>query len=166
MKNNLFASIFCLAIIIGIFPTPSNGEDHTLTSEELTTLRQGTPLTEENDDPADLDNASDDDDKRPRAYPMQPPTIPHKIDNYQVDLKVNTCLMCHARTRVGDSQAPMISITHFMNREGNFLADVSPTRYFCTQCHVTQVDRKALLKNNFIDMHKIINGHKSNQEHD
>jgi nitrate reductase cytochrome c-type subunit len=27
--------------------------------------------------------------RRERAYSMQPPTIPHKIDNYQVDLNVN-----------------------------------------------------------------------------
>ena len=41
-----------------------------------------------------------------------------------------------------ESQAPMVSITHFMDRDGQFLASVSPRRYFCTQCHVPQHDVK------------------------
>lgn len=133
-------------------------------AEDLATLRQGIPLDSVEEEPADLQNPSNKDLKRTRSYPMQPPTIPHKIDNYQVDLKVNTCLSCHARRQVDESQAPMISVTHFMDRDGNFLAEVSPSRYFCSQCHVTQVERKDLLKNNFTDMHDIINQQKPNQE--
>ncbi|MGI9336238.1 MAG: nitrate reductase cytochrome c-type subunit [Gammaproteobacteria bacterium] len=33
--------------------------------------------------------------KRARNYPMQPPTIPHKIDGYQVDKRFNRFLDCH-----------------------------------------------------------------------
>ena len=33
--------------------------------------------------------------KRARNYPEQPPTIPHKIRGYQVDLNTNKCLTCH-----------------------------------------------------------------------
>ena len=74
------------------------------------------------------------DDKRTdRDYPMAAPMIPHKIDGYQIDLNANKCLSCHNRQRVEESQATMVSVTHFMNRDGNFLADVSPNRYFCTQ---------------------------------
>jgi len=83
---------------------------------------------------------------------MQPPTIPHRIDNYQVDLKANKCLSCHSRTRVPESKAPMVSVTHFMDRDGNFLADVSPRRYFCTQCHVVQTSAKPIVQNDFVDM--------------
>lgn len=125
-------------------------------ADEIATLRQGTPLDVENADPAVLQNAANEDFKRGRAYPMQPPTIPHKIDAYQVDTKANKCLSCHARKRIAESQAPMISVTHFMDRDGNFLADVSPRRYFCTQCHVTQVDRKPLLENKFQDIDSLI----------
>jgi cytochrome c-type protein NapB len=64
--------------------------------------------------------------KEVRNYPEQPPVIPHTIDGYQVDLNGNKCLSCHARSRTGESQAPMISITHFMDRDGQFLATVSP----------------------------------------
>jgi cytochrome c-type protein NapB len=32
----------------------------------------------------------------------------------------------------------MVSITHFMDRDGQFLASVSPRRFFCTECHVPQ----------------------------
>ena len=76
-----------------------------------------------------------------RNYPEQPPVIPHIIEAYQLDANVNQCLSCHARSRTGESQAPMVSITHFMDRDGQFLASVSPRRYFCIQCHVPQIPR-------------------------
>ena len=87
---------------------------------------------------------------------MQPPTIPHKIDGYQVDLNVNRCLACHSRRVIEVTQAPMVSVTHYMDREGNFLADVSPRRYFCQQCHVTQTDVKPLLANDFVDIDELL----------
>ncbi|WP_445947270.1 nitrate reductase cytochrome c-type subunit, partial [Shewanella sp.] len=80
--------------------------------------------------------------KQVRNYPMQPPLIPHKTDGYQLDLKVNKCMQCHARNSTGHSQAPMVSVTHYMDRDNNFLAELSPRRYNCTQCHVTQLDAK------------------------
>ena len=94
--------------------------------------------------------------RRKRNYPMQPPTIPHKIDNYQTDLRSNKCLTCHSRKFTETSRAPMISVTHYMNREGNFLANVSPRRYFCKQCHVVQTDAKELVGNSFQDMDELI----------
>ena len=39
-----------------------------------------------------------------------------------------------------------------MDRDGNFLAEISPRRYFCNQCHVTQKDAKPLVDNTFVDM--------------
>ena len=104
-----------------------------------------------------LVNAENDDRKRVRSYAMQPPTIPHKTDNYQVDLNVNKCMTCHARTRAGDTQATPISITHYQDRDGNFLADVSPLRYFCEQCHVVQMDGASpTVKNRFKDVDALI----------
>ena len=35
--------------------------------------------------PPPLVNAENNDRKRVRSYAMQPPTIPHAIDNYQID---------------------------------------------------------------------------------
>lgn len=91
-----------------------------------------------------------------RNYPEQPPVIPHKIDGYQVDLNVNQCMTCHSRTAVEVSQAPMISITHFMNRDGQFLATASPRRYFCTQCHVPATQARPLVENTFVDVDEVL----------
>ncbi|ABI38917.1 periplasmic nitrate reductase subunit NapB [Shewanella sp. MR-4] len=103
--------------------------------------------------------------KEMRNYPMQPPVIPHKIDGYQLDLKVNKCMSCHARHRTGDSQAPMVSVTHYMDRDNNFLAELSPRRYFCTQCHVPQLDAKLLVENDFVDMDHLIKANTEQKTH-
>ena len=93
------------------------------------------------------------DDKRiMRNYPEQPPVIPHSIDNYQLTLKTNRCLDCHRRQFTEGSGAPMISVTHFMDRDGQVLADVTPRRYFCTACHVHQTDAQPLVPSTFKDM--------------
>ncbi len=94
--------------------------------------------------------------QRQRAYPMQPPTIPHKVDGYQVDKNANKCMSCHSRRRTGESQAPMVSVTHYMDRDGNFLADISARRYFCEQCHVVQNQVKPLLANEFEDVDELL----------
>lgn len=154
MKKQIFALTF---LILGLCSANALSEDYTQdNSKQIATLRQGTPLNTEASEPAPLLNASNKDVKRERAYPMQPPSIPHAIDNYQVDKNANKCLSCHARTRIQESQAPMISVTHFMDRDGNFLADVSPRRYFCTQCHVTQVEDKPLVNNTFVPVDQLL----------
>jgi cytochrome c-type protein NapB len=94
--------------------------------------------------------------KEVRNYPEQPPVIPHTIEGYQVDLNGNKCLSCHARSRTGESQAPMVSITHFMDRDGQFLATVSPRRFFCTACHVPQHEVKAPVPNDFVDIDTLL----------
>ncbi|OYW87437.1 MAG: hypothetical protein B7Z22_04480, partial [Hyphomonas sp. 32-62-5] len=59
--------------------------------------------------------------KRERNYPEQPPTIPHAIRGYQVDMNSNRCLACHSRANSARTQAPMISITHFTDRDSHFI---------------------------------------------
>lgn len=93
-----------------------------------------------------------DDMRKMRNYPEQPPVIPHSIEGYQLTLRANRCLDCHRRQFTEGSGAPMISITHFMDRDGQVLADVTPRRYFCTACHVQQTDAKPLVPNHFEDM--------------
>jgi cytochrome c-type protein NapB len=92
-----------------------------------------------------------DDVRRSRNYPEQPPVIPHTIDGYQITLHTNQCLTCHARQFIEGSGAPMISVTHFMDRDGQVLADVGPRRYFCNACHVSQTDAQPLVRNTFRD---------------
>jgi nitrate reductase (cytochrome), electron transfer subunit len=87
-----------------------------------------------------------------RAYPEQPPIIPHSIEGYQVSLATNRCLECHRREFTQLVGAPMISFTHYMDRDGQMLADVAPRRYFCTACHVQQSDARALVENTYQDM--------------
>ena len=87
--------------------------------------------------------------KRERNYPEQPPTIPHSISGYQIDKNGNKCLTCHSRAGSARTQAPMISITHYMDRDGQALAAVSPRRYFCNQCHVSQDEVQPLVGNSF-----------------
>ena len=94
--------------------------------------------------------------KRERNYPDQPPTIPHTIRGYQIDMNGNKCLSCHSRANSARSQATMISITHYMDRDGQALAAVSPRRYFCNQCHVPQTDVLPLVNNNFETIDKIL----------
>ncbi len=93
-----------------------------------------------------------DDRRKMRNYPEQPPVIPHSIDGYQLTLHTNRCLDCHRRQFTEASGAPMISVTHFMDRDGQVLADVTPRRYFCNACHVQQTDARPLVPNTFEDM--------------
>ncbi len=124
-------------------------------AEPIATLRGPAPLLEQGAAPA-MAKVSNQDLRRLRNYPEQPPTIPHHIRGYQIDLNANKCLSCHSRRATADSNAPMVSITHFMNRDGQFLASVSPRRYFCTQCHVTQQDIKPLVGNDFVDIDSVL----------
>src|SRR5690625_5126489 len=80
--------------------------------------------------------------RRPRNWPQQPPVIPHSIRGIQVTKNVNQCLGCHSRTATHISGAPMVSITHFTDRDGQDLAAVSPRRYFCVKCHVPQANTR------------------------
>lgn len=84
-----------------------------------------------------------------RDYLQQPPLIPHKIDNYIVNIKHNKCLSCHSWKNYRAHNATKISQTHFENSNGTVLANVSARRYFCQQCHVPQVDAPPLVENTF-----------------
>ena len=139
-------------IIVGILALMTAG---VCLGEGAVTLRHGKSIAQDAD-PDRMASVQNDDIKRKRAYPMQPPTIPHKIDNYHVDLNSNKCLSCHSRNLSADTQAPMVSVTHYMDRDGNFLASVSPRRYFCSQCHVVQTDAKPHVPNDFVDLDEML----------
>jgi nitrate reductase (cytochrome), electron transfer subunit len=126
-----------------------------IAADNVTTLRVA-PLAENQEAPRMLAETNDDR-RQVRNYPEQPPVIPHKASHYQVDLNVNKCLGCHSRAAIETSQAPMVSITHYMDRDGQFLATVSPRRYFCNQCHVSQNEAQPLIDNTFVDIDKLLN---------
>ncbi len=130
---------------------------------DMTDRLRGAPITETTPPPP-LVNSDNSDIRRVRNYAMQPPVIPHKIDNYQLDKSANRCMFCHARTQTSASGAPPVSITHYQDRQGNFLADISPRRYFCTQCHVPQADLKPLVGNKFVDVEQLVRGEQQQQQ--
>lgn len=141
-----------LGAVLGVFVVYATGAF----SAEDTALKIVPRLTGEVDPMSDvktpsLDRTIVDDVRRMRNYPEQPPIIPHSIEGYQLTLNTNRCLSCHKREFTEGSGAPMISITHFMDRDGQVLSDVTPRRYFCTACHVQQTEARPLVHNLFRD---------------
>jgi len=84
-----------------------------------------------------------------RNYVQQPPMIPHQIRGYKMTLRYNKCLSCHSWANYKKQKATKISLSHFKDRDGNDLANISAQRYFCNQCHAPQVDAKPLVENTF-----------------
>ncbi len=117
-------------------------------------MRGSVPLADE-PHPPPLVNQENKDVRRNRAFAMQPPTIPHRIDGYQVDRNANRCVACHARTRIEETRAIPIPATHYMDRDGTMRGDISPRRYFCTQCHVPQDEVKPLVDNTYQDFQAV-----------
>lgn len=140
-------SIISLALLVAAGAALAQGT--------IATMRQGTPL-DVNAAPPPMPAVVNSDIRQVRNWPEQPPLIPHQIDNYQIDLNANKCLTCHSRAAVALSQAPMVSVTHFMNRDGQMLAAVTPRRFFCTQCHVPQTNAPQIVGNDFIDVDDLI----------
>jgi cytochrome c-type protein NapB len=101
------------------------------------------------DDSAENYRAPKDGPPVPRSFVQQPPVIPHAIDSYQISKNFNKCMDCHAWNRYREAGATKVSLTHFKDREGQELSNISPRRYFCTQCHVPQTDAKPLVSNSF-----------------
>ncbi|MCD9147907.1 nitrate reductase cytochrome c-type subunit [Pseudophaeobacter flagellatus] len=144
MKQLRFAATFAACMIASF-----------VVAQNVPELTGPTPNPMEPVPAAPLERYVTDDVRQMRAYPEQPPIIPHSIEGYQLSVNANRCMSCHKREHSLGSGAPMISITHYMTREAQMLADVSPRRYFCTQCHVPQADTAALIGNTFIDMSDI-----------
>ena len=123
--------------------------------QDIDALRRHVPIDVEVS-PLPMARVENFDIRRGRAYPMQPPTIPHSVDGYQVDLNSNRCMVCHSRANAAQFQAPEVSVTHYMDRDDQFLATVSPRRYFCMQCHVVQTDATPLVANEFVDIDTLL----------
>ena len=139
-----------LALAAGIFTVGAQLAQTAVAADEpvkLQALRNGTPLNKDNAPTAshqERDHAP-----MPRDFVQQPPLIPHTISGYAITRNFNKCMDCHAYSRARDSGATKVSVTHFRTREGEELDNISPRRYFCTQCHVPQTDAKPLVENTF-----------------
>jgi nitrate reductase (cytochrome), electron transfer subunit len=139
---------FLLALVLAAAAAPAPAQGL------VDAMRGRAPLDTEPVPPA-LQNQENKDVRRTRAFAMQPPTIPHKIDGYQIDKSANRCMSCHARTRIEESKAIPVSPTHYMDRDGTIRGDISPRRYFCTQCHVPQDEVKPLVTNTYEDFDSV-----------
>ena len=85
-----------------------------------------------------------------RTFSTQPPVIPHAIEGFdEVTLQNNPCLSCHGPKTYRSVKAPQIAVSHFKDRNGKTLPEVSAARYHCTSCHVPQDDAKPLVENTF-----------------
>lgn len=115
----------------------------------VTSLRGATDIDEDSSAPT-AKKYKKDEEPLARDYVQQPPLIPHKIKNYRINIKSNKCMSCHSWSNYRQAGATKISQTHFESRNKNVLANVSARRYFCTQCHVPQVNDKPLVENNFV----------------
>jgi len=120
----------------------------TIDAEELESLRGSIGVAEINELP-ELKLYQRDREPIVRDYVQQPPLIPHKINNYQINLKFNKCLSCHSWANYRKSRATKISQTHFADRDRSVSSNVAARRYFCTQCHVPQVNAVPLIDNYF-----------------
>lgn len=153
--TTLFATA-AIAVSSIMLPSITSAADAVIDSEpQVATLRGTAPLNAEVTPPI-IEKVENNDLKRQRDYPQQPPTIPHDISKYQLDKNFNKCMDCHSRKLADEAQAPAVSVTHYMNREGDFLGEVSPRRYFCTQCHVHQLETKPLVENEFVDVDELM----------
>lgn len=117
-------------------------------AEEVKSLRGTNPLDANARDP-EIKSWQADRTPIEREFVHQPPLIPHTIEGYVINIKFNKCLTCHSWANYKENNATKISLTHFSDRDGNDLSNVSARRYFCTQCHVSQVDSKPLVENTF-----------------
>ena len=86
-----------------------------------------------------------------RTFEGQPPVIPHALANFdEITLEENQCMSCHSPAKYQEKKAPKVGDSHFLDRDGKKLADISMLRHNCTQCHVPQVDAPPLVGNDFV----------------
>ncbi|MCR6699797.1 MAG: nitrate reductase cytochrome c-type subunit [Dokdonella sp.] len=115
---------------------------------QIDPMRRGVPIDADATPPA-MARVENFDRIRPVNYEMQPPTIPHSIDNYQLTRNTNRCMLCHTRSNAQTFLAPPVSPAHYATRDGTILEEISPRRYFCVQCHVVQTDAQPLIANRY-----------------
>ena len=143
-------TVLKLALAAGVFALGAQLAQSQAPAAEpvkLQSLRGGAPVTQ--DLPPTASHQERDHAPLPRDFVQQPPLVPHTITNYQVTKNFNKCMDCHGWSKSSGSGAIKVSLTHFRTRDNTELDNISPRRYFCTQCHVPQTDAKPLVENTF-----------------
>lgn len=137
-----------ILITLGLATAYATNADETVNPGGLETIR-GASTLDETREAERLKRVIKDKNPIKRNYVHQPPMVPHQIRGYRVDTNSNKCLSCHGWKYAAETGATKISLTHYESRDGKTLSDVSPRRYFCSQCHVTQADAPELIDNTF-----------------
>lgn len=133
--NRLLALLFLLGLSLPAF------------AQEPKPIRGATPIPETN--PASHYRTEKHDQYVPRSHRWQPPVIPHNVKGYQITKNVNTCMTCHSRKDSERTGARPVAKSHYLDRDGRELPNVSTRRYFCLQCHAPQYDAQPLVGNSF-----------------
>ena len=125
-----------------------NVQANEIAADSVATLRGGVPINTEIEaktNEALITGKAD----HPDVFNQQavePPMIPHSIEGYKITTDTNMCLMCH---EAGMNGATALPESHFLDdRSGETTDKVGGRRYFCTQCHTSQVDNPPLVTNN------------------
>ncbi|MEO5342924.1 MAG: nitrate reductase cytochrome c-type subunit [Gammaproteobacteria bacterium SHHR-1] len=86
----------------------------------------------------------------PKTFEQQPPLAPHRNEKYTVNLSQNECLDCHQKEK-GEEEAKSVPMpeSHYADAHGKILDEMPGRRYFCNQCHVSQIEAEPLVGNNF-----------------
>ncbi|MDW7774635.1 MAG: nitrate reductase cytochrome c-type subunit [Desulfobulbaceae bacterium] len=137
MKKTAF-TLFLL-ICAWSFAAPVTG------SETYRSLRGETDITAEKSTPPAGMDWQDEKAVIPKTFEQQPPLISHSIKEYEISTSKNDCLDCHDK----DSDTSPSPESHYIDWDGKAGEKVSAQWYFCTQCHVGQVDAKPLIENTF-----------------
>ena len=146
MRKTILSFALASAAVAGL--VLAQWDAATAQTPELQSLR-GLTYHEETGAPPDLKSQNTDSGRFTRAYRQQPPLVPHRVDHYQIDLKVNQCLRCHDWPHNVQENAPKVSETHYIDRNGVALDQVARSRWFCSQCHVPQANTRDLVDNQF-----------------
>ena len=147
-KSLLWLPLSVVVVFLGTVTILQGADNPPAPPEETESLRGDKPVDEVPPAP-DLKKYPKERELIDLQFVGQPPLIPHSIRGYEITANSNKCLTCHSLENAVSAKAPRIGISHYRNREGKVLADVSPSRYFCTQCHVPQVNAKPLIPNTY-----------------
>jgi cytochrome c-type protein NapB len=149
-KSFVFSLILVLGTVVCFLQVAlSHGDGHDASENSGIQSLRGNRSVEGSSQTPTWKRVPSDHDVIPRNYILQPPLIPHPIEKYKIILGYNQCLTCHSWANYKDANVTKISTTHFMDSNGDFLANIAPRHYFCTQCHVTQFNAKPLVDNTF-----------------
>ncbi len=143
MKQSVKLALGAVAVLLLVQPGPI------MADEKVTSLRGDVPLAADAVLPTSKDWQAPQKELIERNFADQPPLIPHATDGYLVTKDSNTCLTCHAKNMAAATGAPAPKESHYTDRDGNVLDEVSSARYFCNQCHVRQVAAEPLVENTY-----------------